>query len=406
MLRNISVFYILISASQFFWFALVPKNLILMVAFGAIMLMLVVVLLGLIYDPSRRFEQNFTYEISLIFISILLSTFGAKWGHDQNFMLTAWAQRMMYFYLFYFFLHTIRIRPEDLEKLIIIIAVIYIVIFLIQYVSYPRMLFGTRADEERGTIRIFLPAKAFVVMVYFYCLQEFFAKLKLKYALFCVAAIAVTILQGTRTPLALLFLGTIIMLILSKRVQSKMLIAFLLIVGAASIMVIFQDIFLNLLEVSEEQSAKEGDDIRVKAAKFFLYEFPPTPLNYIIGNGESHMASAYGMRIWYYKVDFGYFQNDIGLLGEYTKYGILYVIAVILIVRKILAMKIDPKYMYFKYYIFISLIGMIMGGIFARSDAFTTILAIMYIIDIDRHDKKYKYLEKKQKKLQTQPVHD
>jgi len=367
-----------------------------MLAFIAIIFMLAIVLLGLVYDPSRRFEQHFSFEVSLMFLALLLSTFGAKWGHDQSFMLTAWAQKAMYFYLFYFFLHTIRIKPDDLEKLIILIAVLYVVFFLVQYVAYPRILFGTRADEERGTIRIFLPAKAFVAMAYFYCLQRFFATLKFKFIAFCLAAIAVTVLQGTRTPLALLTAATAINLIISKRVQNKLLITFLLILCAIPVIIAFQDIFINLIEVSEQQSSAEGDNIRVKAAKFFLYDFSPTTLNYIIGNGESHMASSYGMKIFYYKVNFGFFQNDLGLLGEYTKYGIIYVIAAIMIVRKIIIAKIPPKYMYFKYYIFMSFIGMVMGGVFARSDQFLTILSMMYIIDIVRHKKKYEALEQKE----------
>ena len=406
MLRNISVFFVFMAASNFFWFAMVPKNLILMLVFGGIVFMLAVVLLGLIYDPSRRFEMNFNYEISLIFLSLLLATLGAKWGHDQSFMLTAWAQKGMYFYLFYFFLHTIRIRPEELEKMIIVIAVLYIVLFMMQYVAYPRQLFGTRVEEARGTIRIFLPAKAFVVMIYFYCLQEFFAKLKPIYLVFCLATIAVTILQGKSTALALLLLGTAINLVVSKRVQSKLLIALLLIICAIPVAIAFQDIFIQLIEVSQEQSANEGEDIRVRAAKFFLFEFPPTALNYIVGNGESHMASSYGMRIFMYKMNFGFFQNDIGIIGEYSKYGILYVIVVFIIVRRILLAKIHPKYMYFKYYILVSLLGMIMGGVFARSDAYVTILAILYIIDIDWHKKRYKLEEKKVAIEKEQLVYD
>ena len=355
--------------------------------------MLVVVLVGNIYDRSKRFKQNFGFEISLIFLALILSTFGASWGHQQSAGLTVWAQRGMYFYLFYFFLHTTRMRPEDIERLLIAIGIIYIVCFLLQYAAYPRILFGTRMNEDRGTIRIFLPGKGFVVLMYFYCLQMFFKNHKAPYIVFCVFTLLVTLLQGTRSALGLLLVGTLLNLVISKQVQSKLAISFLLFLCVIPVFFIFQEIILNLILVSEEQSASEGEDVRVRAARFFLTEFYPSSLNYFTGNGEEHMASAYGMKVFFYKATFGFFLSDIGLIGEYVKYGVLYVVSVIMIVVKVLRTRLDPKYLYFKYYISISIMGMILGGTFAKFDAFVPILATLYIIDVNVHDRKNRIVQ-------------
>lgn len=393
MIRQISVFFIFLACVSLFWFSMVPKNIVLLAQTAAIILMLVVVLVGNIYDRSKRFTQNFGYEISFIFLAIFLSTFGANWGHQQSFGLTMWAQRGMYFYLFYFFLHTTRMRTEDIERLLISISIIYIACFLLQYVAYPRVLFGTRMDEDRGTIRIFLPGKAFVVMMYFYCLQMFFRNHKASYIVFCVLTLLVTLLQGTRSALGLLLLGTILNLVISKQVKSKLLISFLLFLCVIPVFFIFQDIILNLILVSEEQSANEGEDVRVRAARFFLTEFYPSKLNYFIGNGEEHMASAYGMKVFFYKVTFGFFLSDIGIIGEYVKFGIIYVVSVVMIVIKVLRARLDPKYYYFKYYIAISIMGMIVGGTFSKFDAFVPILAMLYIIDVNVFDRKNRIVQ-------------
>ncbi|MCF8369851.1 MAG: hypothetical protein K9G76_12495 [Bacteroidales bacterium] len=389
MLRQISLFFIYLASVSVFWLAMLPKNLIHAFSASMILLILVVVLIGLIYDRSDRFKQNFGVEIMMIFLAIMLSTFGAKWGHNQMFGLTIWAQKGMLFYMLYFFLHTIRIRPKEIERLMLLIAILYIVSFMLQYLAYPRILFNTRVQEDRGTVRIFLPGKAFVVVMYFYFLQLFFEKTKPHYLIFCLLTFIVTILQGTRSALLLLLVGTLFNLIFSKRVKSRFLILFLLMLSIIPIFIIFQDIFLNMVAVSEEQSETAEEDIRVKAATYFLTDFNPGWLNYVIGNGESHMASAYGMQVEMFKINFGYFQSDIGLIGEYVKYGILYVLAVILILRKVLILKLEPQYLYFKYYIGISFIGMIMGGIFAKEDSFVPILALLYFIDVSEYNFKH-----------------
>ncbi|MEZ5082514.1 MAG: hypothetical protein R2750_03570 [Bacteroidales bacterium] len=388
MLRQISVFFIFLATVSVFWFSMIPKNLVLAMSAAMILLMLVVILIGLIYDRSARFKQHFSTEIMLIFLALMFSSFGAKWAHNQDFPLTMWAQKGMFFYLFYFFLHTIRISPKEIERLMLFIAILYLIGFILQTVAYPRVFFDARMSWDRGTLRLFLPGKAFVVVMYFYFLQLFFEKTKPKYLIFCLLTFVVTLLQGTRSALFLLLLGTLFNLIFSKRVKSRFLIMFLLMLSIFPIFFIFQDIFMNLVAVSEEQSEDSENDIRVRAAIFFLTDFYHDKLNYFIGHGESHMASPYGMQIFYYKVNNGFFLSDIGIIGEYVRFGVLYVISIALILRKLFVLRIDPKYMYFKYYILISLIGMVMGGIFSREDSFVPILAMMYFIDVSIHDKK------------------
>lgn len=156
----------------------------------------------------------------------------------------------------------------------------------------------------------------------------------------------------------------------------------LLLVGAIMIYFVFQDIIMTLIEVSQKQAAQEDDDIRVRAAKFYLYEFYPSNLNYITGNGQSHMASPYGMRVWYYKESRGFYLNDIGALGQFIKYGVFYTITVFLIFRKIFTRKIEPKYAYIKYWAVLLLLAELMGGSFANPTSIIVITSALYIYDV------------------------
>lgn len=382
MVKQIVVFFVFLSSATFFRFSYLPKNLYMLLSFGAIILMALTIVFYLIYDRGARFKQHFGTEVGLMFFAFLLSVFGAKYGHDQSFLLTAWAQYTMYFYLFYFFLHAIRFRPDDLEKLMIYMAIMFIGFFIVQYVLYPTIIFGGRAQEARGTIRIFIPGSAFAGLMYFYFLHQIFTKNKLIYIVFCFAFLAIPFLQGTRSSIITTLFGTLLLIVVSRQVRSKILVTMLMVVGGVMVYFVFQDIIMTLVEVSQEQAAQDDDDIRVRAAKFYLYEFYPSTLNYITGNGQSHMMSPYGMRIWYYKESLGFYQNDIGTLGQFTKYGIFYLISVFLILRKIFIRKIEPRYAYIKYWAVLLLLSELMGGSFASPTTIVVISSALYIYDV------------------------
>ena len=226
-------------------------------------------------------------------------------------------------------------RTDELERLIIIMAFLYLLIYFFQYAIYPKILFGARASVERGTVRIFIPGGTFAGFIYYYFLHKALTTEKKVYAIYCLIYFAVPLLQGTRSSTTVLLFGTLLFILFSKQVKSKIAVTILMIAFSAVVFIIFKDIIMNLIDVSESQASQDDDDIRVKASKFFLYDFSPTSLNYWIGNGESHGASSYGMKIYFYKEYYGFYQSDIGILGEYSKYGILWIISVLLIFWKL-----------------------------------------------------------------------
>jgi len=388
MVRQIVVFFIFLASATFFNLTYLPKNVTLLMSFGAVVLMLLTVIITLIYDRGKRFHQYFGVEVGLIFFALLLAIYGAKWGHGQDFLLSIWVLNSMYFYLFYFFLHSIRMRPDELEKLIGYMGILFIMFFLLQYVLYPRMIFGARAQEMRGTIRIFLPGTSFAGLMFYFFLQRTFTTNQKISIAYCLLFLAIPVLQGTRSSILTTVLGAVIYIVFSKRVKSKILVFVLMFFGALLVYFIFQDIINNLIEVSQSQAAQDEDDIRVRSAKFFLFDFYTSPLNYFIGNGESHMMSAYGMKIWFYKSNYGFYQNDLGILGEYVRFGVLYIVCVFLIFRKLFIMKIAPRYDYFKYWAVILILDELMGGAFSKPTSIVIIASVLYIYDISTFELK------------------
>jgi hypothetical protein len=170
-------------------------------------------------------------------------------------------------------------------------------------------------------------------------------------------------------------------------------------IGAVTFFFIFQDIFISLIEVTKEQSAQEGDDIRERSARFFLTEFYPNTINYFTGNGVSHMASAYGLKVWFYKTTYGYFQSDLGVVGAFTKFGVLYVLSILLVIRKIFTIQLEAKYIWLRFYVLTVTIAAVMGEPFSQPSVIVGILSIMYIIDVSNFEKFQSIAVKK--KIQT-----
>src|SRR6056297_2470131 len=222
---------ILVIASSVFFFRIIflNKNLIYIIQFATILFLFLIIIMQAIYWKIPLYKQYFTTPIFLIFTGVFLSMLLANALHNQNFAISLWAQRSMYFYAFYFVLHILKIPIKTLEKIIIISGVIYAFAFLIQYFAFPQVIFDVRLGVERGTIRIFLPGLAIMNLAYFIALTKIIFKNALNYIPYILIFFSIYILTGTRSIIAGPAIVTILILILSNKIKSKALIIFLVI---------------------------------------------------------------------------------------------------------------------------------------------------------------------------------
>ncbi len=387
MIKKILIILILISSAYFFRLVFIPRQLILLSQFGITVLMFVVIVIQEVYGKSEMIKQNFKYPILLIFAGVFLSMLIAQAYHNQNYLLTVWAQRFMYYYLFYFFLHILKPEIKDLEKIILFLGIGYAIAYLIQYAVYPTAIFDVRQEADRGTIRIFIPGSSFMGLSLYMGLQRFYTQNKLRYIFMVIMFLSIYILTGTRYALSVTVLVVIISLLFSKVIRSRYLIYFLFLISLIPIYFIFQDIFIGLLEVSEKQSENIESDIRIRAATFFLTDFFPNTLAYFFGNGQDHMGSIYGMRVNAYKIYHGFFQSDVGFIGDFSKFGIFFGIGALWLLFKAWKAPVSQEYYYVKFRILSYILVLPVAGFFSSSSAIVVLCVIMYIIDKSIHEK-------------------
>ena len=376
------------SSAYFFRLVIMSGQLMQLTQLGITTIMFAVILVQEIYGKSKTIKHNFKYPVFLIFVGVFLSMVAAQSFHNQDFVLTFWAQSFMYYYLFYFFLHIISPDIRDLEKILLALGIGYAILYLVQYSIYPTTILDVRFDVDRGTIRIFIPGSTFMGFALFMSLDRFYKSNKIRYILFAFLFIPVYILTGTRYSISITFLVVIASLLFSKIIRSRYVIYFLFVISVIPVYLIFQDIFNAFVDLTRDQSENFESDIRIRAATFFLTEFFPNTLAYLFGNGQDHMRSLYGIHVNIYKITQGFYQSDVGFIGEFSKFGLFFATGAIWLLLKALRAPLKSEYAYIKYRLLVFILVLPVGSTFTNPASIATLCIIMYIIDKNIHELK------------------
>lgn len=380
------VYFIVISATSFYTLRYLPNSFREMMGLVSIGLMVAILLLDL-FPGSVSYRKYFKIEVYLFLLATFGSMFIARAFHNQEYGITLLVQRFMYFYLFYFVLHSLKLNAEDIENAIIPLGLLYAGFYLLQYFAYPNRLFESRIDVDRGTIRIFLPGAGFLMLAYFKSLQGFFTTSRYRYMIYALLTFSVGgILTGTRQSFASLTLITLAFVFFNKQVKSRMFIVLIGGLAAAALALLFWDIFSEMLTLTQEETGKPKPNIRVEAAKFFTGDFMPSKIAYILGNGQDSMNSPFGQRVNLYKLVRGFYQSDVGIIGDYSKFGLFFAIAQLSIMIRIIFGKIHPHISYIRYYYISTALVMFSGAnIFGRADGIVFVCITLYLIDYHRN---------------------
>ena len=340
--NRIFLVFILFSSVGFFHIKYLSLSQIRLIQFVTVGLMLAGILARYFYGTHTKREKKFTLPIILILTGVFLSSITAYVYHQQGFLITFWAQAPMYWFVFYFFLSVNNYLKKELEKYLFIFAILYSVIYITQFFLYPTILFDVRIDDDpnRNTIRIFLVGVTYLLVGFYMMLNKLFNTNKLIYLLPIMLFFSVIILQASRQLVFSILVVTLFAIIFTKRIKSRGLIIFLITISIIPMYYIFQDVFNSLIELST--STAKGEDVstnaRERALQFFLNDFFPSNSAYIFGNGADHMRSPYGLKMMMLR-RFHFYLSDIGLIGEYIRYGMVFLVGAIIIIVKLIRSK-------------------------------------------------------------------
>ncbi len=379
--------FTVIGVLEFFRFSIIPTPLVERIQFVMPIFCLCLLIVFSRYFRHRnnkQIELNFKTPIVLLLTGWILSMVVCQLYHGQNYVISLFATRLIFNYTFYFFLHTFRFDKELIIKSIIIIGVVALGVYFIQYTIYPTRILSTRMSIDRGTIRLFVPGLNAAIIIFFIYINQFFEKRKILPLIIAMICYSAFILQATRQIIFGIALLTVINIFISQQIRSRGLIIFLLGIGVVSVVFAFQELFLSMIELSQSQSS-EGETTRTKTIRFFMTEFQTDFITYIFGNGEGHPASSYGRTMDMYKLAYNRYLNDIGILGDYVRYGVLFVIGGLMLMIKSFYIKVQPGMQVFKYYFaFLLLTSITSKGVFGTADVI--MVMTLYVLDVSKYE--------------------
>jgi hypothetical protein len=363
-----------------------------------ICLIIFFLLIFIAYQGKTNIKGNFSYHILFLLMAVFFSTLMAKISHKQDIGITLYQQRGMYFLLFYFLLHYLMPNPKELEKIILIFALLFCFMYIIQTYIYPRLITDGKVFRDRGTLRIFMPGSSFMVLGYYISLQQIFEKFNWTSLSILLLTVVVAFLLAGRQLLSSLALLSLMNILINKRIKNRVALLAIFILVFASMAYLMSDTVGKMISVTTKLKSEGTSYIRVRAAEYYLFQYPHDKLSYLFGNGSPSVRSPYGVslnKVWEY---YGFYLSDIGLVSGFFKFGIIFVITILAIYSKIIFSKSSPDIAYIKYFIISAIITMFTTVlIFEETEGIVIICIILYITDYY----KYKSLNPENLKIES-----
>lgn len=372
-----------------------------------IILLFLFFFLFLSYRKKIETRLYFAPYVKALLFFVLLSAVPAYFFHKQGFLITLLASRTVFLWLFYVLLHKWELDDKVLEKIVLVLASFWTLIMIAQQFTFPLVLFTQRpddtaaslvniADQRGGLIRIFVQGTGLAYFAIFYYWRKVFENYSVKRLALFLGTLGALFLSGSRQIVfgVLLIIAIDYMLLFNFKSKKSIQFALLILVAGALVSPFVIEYITSLVTLSQEQDVTDTGYIRVLAMNFFLFEYWAHWLCFFLGNGWEHVSlSEYGAEMSSYVVDrLQFYRSDVGLIGALNKFGLFYVLTILLIYFKIL---IRPKKMFVERYIkqffvFLLLTSFTGGDYFERTDSLLLLLIIFYIID-KRNEKRLDY---------------
>jgi hypothetical protein len=382
MFRKIIIIFIMLCSMGFYHLIFIPETVLKALELVGLGTILVFFILYSVYGEKSDSRKLFKFPVILFFIASILSMLGAFLFNDQPFVNSVYAQRAIYFYLFYFLLHYMKIEKEFIVRTTVALGVLYIIMYFVQYFIYPVRITSSIIRVDRGTLRIWLEGFGYLAIAFYIWLYRSANNLKLRYIFLLLLSLGVFVMMGTRQILAVILLLSLLYLIRSQVIKSKFLIFMMFAAGAVAAFFVFEEIIVAMFEQTLEQSRNLEASIRFKAIKYFMTRFYDNGLAYFTGNGVSY-SSRYELLTMKIGQQYGFFLSDIGMIGEYFQYGALYAVGAIILLIRSIGTKVGEEFIFARYHFIAILLCMITSGGPLVSLSASVIMDSLYLYIID-----------------------
>ncbi|MBE9662413.1 hypothetical protein [Mucilaginibacter myungsuensis] len=342
---------------------------------------------SLVYDKRTLFNK----EILALMLIPLFSAIPANIFHQQSYVHSILAAKHYLLFLFYFYLKTKRIDFESIEKLIVGLGVVVAIIYIVQTVTFPITFFQVIKDTNdvafevrANVVRILFFEPTYMVFALLYYGNKLVKERNIKNIVFLGICVTGVMLTATRQ-IIFFSIGSLMMLYLLtlnfRSVRTYSFLILFVVIAAVFVGVGGGKYLDSLINLTQRQDVTGADYVRLRAFNFYLYDYMPSIVNYIIGNGVNYGDSAYGKEMLDLEQGQGLYRSDIGLVGALNLFGIIYILPIFFIFLKVFRAKLHNR-TYYKFFFFYILTTAFTGGnLFSLPWTFTLIFMLLYNVE-------------------------
>ncbi len=329
-----------------------------------------------------RSRNGFILPIQLISFSIFISIFIARISWGQSFIESIIVTVPLLLWLFFFYLMRIQISVKTLELIILIYGGLYVLVFFFQLFNSQTVFFGGLEEfrEERGVIRVAITGQGIFFLAAFISLNRLTSQKHRRWIwlMYSIFGLLLPILQATRQ-----YIAGVVLIYLYHFIKKQSLIRKIIVLTSFFGFIIYfvnhsNNRIVNGLVEAQEQTSEDGHEyVRIISGSYFINKFSPDNLSKLFGNGVPNIRSSnYGTFVEDLK-QIGIYMSDVGIIGFYSMFGILAVMAYILIWIKSFTLQLPEECFYPKYYIwFILLTSLTSAGTYHYSYLIANVFAL------------------------------
>ncbi len=363
---------------MFFFFPVwIPGNLLYYIYYGFLSATALLIIINL----GKYSGNKFTAPFLLLIIAILLSILSSRISWSQGLVASFVVALRPLAYIIFFLLIIFKLKVEDIEKVLIILGISYSVVYLTIYFTYPMPTFSHgRADYgySRGLLRIMIYGTMYMYTMGFYSINKYINTRKIGWLILYLSSGILIIMTLTRLVIVVFFALSAWYLLRKSNYFYKIIAVLFIVVFVISLSKMK---FSSLMfQETVTQLSDFRNYVRVQAADFYLHDFSPTLLAKIIGNGTPKSGSPYWRVVWEMEWEHGFYLSDIGYAGLYVKYGVLAVIAFIILIYLTFKISVPEEYLYGKFSLYLILILSIMGDVPYYNGAGPVIPLLTYVL--------------------------
>lgn len=297
-------------------------------------------IIGTFYLLTHRTLLAYRFKSLICFLAFypLVSIYTSAEMYGQGVSESAKAVLPNFIWLIYFYLHKVKVSEQTIIKAFSIFALIIVGLQIIQQFTYPVADFGVytpeimqafghteKASMRNGIYRFWVNQNGYVTMVvllfFLIKLKDHFSIQKMIFVLLMSVSIYLTL---TRQVMA--SAGFVVILALLKIKTRKDLIKSFVFIGLLAFGgYYFSDVLFGELSEQTQDEANE-DNIRVFSYLFYWEKITENAVTFMLGNGMAGNVGPFKKLMDLWQFDYGYWTVDIGVVGFWFHYGLIYVI--------------------------------------------------------------------------------